>query len=537
MKNLYLILLLVVYPMFVFSADLTADFEISGNAVGCDSISVSFVNKSIAGENPIVKYVWIFGDGDSSTATNPVHLYKKYGSFSVLLKIQDSKGFTKDAYIPNAVSVSGKPILDFFTLDPIGCTYPAAFTFYASIVSPSNSAMDASKYLWDFGDTKKSTLKSPVTNSYSSKGEYTVSFTATDVYGCKSTITKSKYIYVPDLKASFSTNYATQGDTTCVNDGVLNNQTVLFSNTSTGEGTPGTITWDLEGFNTYANSGQTANYQYTTPGTYNTKMRLVTIVKSKVCTLNVTKAVHAQKITPNLSSDTAWVCSFPVNNVQLRDKSVASSPITIWNWTVGANSQSVKNPIFNFLVEADTLVKLKVETKYGCKAEISKSAFTNRKAIITLTADTSKFCIPYLDSIHVKIDSVQLYKKKDAILSYKWVILKKNSSGVYANLDVKNQAPPFAYNFKDYGDFLVRLVIKGDVCGYDSGLVIVKAGDTIHARITREDIFSRTLDKACVSEELSFIDSTTGAGVAFNGIKDASAWEWEWKFGKSILGS
>ena len=72
------------YEFSSLIADFAADVRI-----GEPPLTVHFTDKSI-GE--IDRRVWHFGDGDSSTAENPVHIYQNYGSLSVRLTLSGVLG-------------------------------------------------------------------------------------------------------------------------------------------------------------------------------------------------------------------------------------------------------------------------------------------------------------------------------------------------------------------------------------------------------------------------------------------------------------
>ncbi len=65
----------------VYTAKVTAQFSAS-NTVGCNvPFTVNFTNQSANGNT----YTWYFGDGTTSTATNPSHTYTTLGTYSVKL--------------------------------------------------------------------------------------------------------------------------------------------------------------------------------------------------------------------------------------------------------------------------------------------------------------------------------------------------------------------------------------------------------------------------------------------------------------------
>jgi gliding motility-associated-like protein len=152
-----------------------ADF--TGPAQGCAPLRVQFNNLS---ENAVVS-TWSFGDGNQSTANNPVYTYYQPGIYSVTLTVVGPDGSTdvmtqeqiiyvyanataSFAVTPNNVSVPGEPVY---------CL---------------NLSANASTYVWDFGDGSTSTEESPL-HYYQEQGDYDVSLIATNENGCADTLT------------------------------------------------------------------------------------------------------------------------------------------------------------------------------------------------------------------------------------------------------------------------------------------------------------------------------------------------------------
>ncbi|MEO6611425.1 MAG: PKD domain-containing protein [Chitinophagaceae bacterium] len=70
------------------------DFDFFPN---CDSGYIRFTNKKPLPTGPVVQYLWDFGDGNVSTAVNPVHTYAGQGSFPVKLKLVTGKSCLDDS--------------------------------------------------------------------------------------------------------------------------------------------------------------------------------------------------------------------------------------------------------------------------------------------------------------------------------------------------------------------------------------------------------------------------------------------------------
>jgi len=86
--------------------DLVADFT-ADETSGATPLTVNFTDASVLNLAPIAEWKWYFGDGDSSSVQNPVHIYENAGddvqTCTVTLKVKDENGFvsekTKEDYI------------------------------------------------------------------------------------------------------------------------------------------------------------------------------------------------------------------------------------------------------------------------------------------------------------------------------------------------------------------------------------------------------------------------------------------------------
>lgn len=71
-----------------------------------NGLQVSFTDASTDSNNDIVSWSWDFGDGNSSDAQNPVHLYGASGTYQVTLTVTDSEGQTDSHSMEVTVSDS-----------------------------------------------------------------------------------------------------------------------------------------------------------------------------------------------------------------------------------------------------------------------------------------------------------------------------------------------------------------------------------------------------------------------------------------------
>lgn len=123
----------------------------------------------------IVSYLWDFGDGNTSTLTNPSNLYTENGSFDVTLTVTNGNGCSQTHTVEDYINLS-YAFAEYNTPDPIvGCS---PLTVSYDVNTPG-----VTSYLWDFGDGTTSTSPSPI-HAYTSPGTYQVSLLVEMANGC-----------------------------------------------------------------------------------------------------------------------------------------------------------------------------------------------------------------------------------------------------------------------------------------------------------------------------------------------------------------
>jgi len=152
------------------------------NPVGCAPLAVDFENQT-TGNN---SYLWNFGNGLTSTLTNPSYVYNQPGTYNVSLRATNQFGCFAIHTVYGAVTVLA-PVAAFSASDTSGCP-PLSVNFI-------NSSIGAVSYLWLFGDGSVSTQVNPIKN-YQNLGSYTVKLIATSTGGCKDTLIMNNLIDV-----------------------------------------------------------------------------------------------------------------------------------------------------------------------------------------------------------------------------------------------------------------------------------------------------------------------------------------------------
>ncbi len=159
---------------------------------GCAPLRVGFENGTIGG----VSYQWAFSNGQSSNSPEPTLTFENAGLYSVQVTATSEHGCESTQYYENLIEVFGLPNSKFSlaTGDEM---------LYETMVPFINESTGATTYSWDFGDGYSSNDHS-ATHTYQTGGEYVVTLTATNEYGCSDTydylvrIDNTTYVFVPN---------------------------------------------------------------------------------------------------------------------------------------------------------------------------------------------------------------------------------------------------------------------------------------------------------------------------------------------------
>ncbi len=165
----------------------TANFTYN---VACESSNFRLNDAStIAGNDPITKWLWEFNDGGlPSNAPNPVRTYDTTGTFGVTLSIESANGCP--ATITKPVTIAPAPIASFtFTPDYGAAPLPVTYT---------NTSTGALSYQWYFSDGAYTTDQDPV-HTFTYNSDFTTTLVATGPGGCKDTFSSNITVNISTL--------------------------------------------------------------------------------------------------------------------------------------------------------------------------------------------------------------------------------------------------------------------------------------------------------------------------------------------------
>ncbi|MCB0835026.1 MAG: choice-of-anchor L domain-containing protein [Bacteroidetes bacterium] len=148
----------------------------------CQNSNSIFLN----GIKPGTSYQWAFGDGNTSTSANPVHLYDTFGVYTVQLIGITAQGCVDS--ISGSAEVYQNPVAAFDT----------EFECFGVPLQFNNTSRNGSginlTYQWNYGDNGTSTQISP-SHLYGNFGVYSVALRVDDENGCTDTHSEPVRVY------------------------------------------------------------------------------------------------------------------------------------------------------------------------------------------------------------------------------------------------------------------------------------------------------------------------------------------------------
>jgi gliding motility-associated-like protein len=329
-------LLVISKPVAAFS---TTD------TLSCPLKPIHFTNTSTG---PALNYVWKFGDGTTSVASNPIHNYLADGIYTVKLFITDQYGCKDSMVYPNYVRIVS-PHAAFNLSDSVG-TCPPLF------VSFTNTSQNYTSVQWDFGDGTSTQTDNP-THFYNIPGIYFAKLTIIGPGGC--TAIKQKQITVRGPLGSFSYN-PTNG---------CKPLTVQFT-ASTRDRL--SFIWDFNDGTTNATTDSILSYTYTIPGSYLPKMIMVDTSGCVVPVLG-TDTIFVKGVNAAFGFVNHVFCD--ATSISFADSSFSNEPVTNYAWNFGDGATSaLQNPTYFYALPGLYIPKLIVTTQSGCKDTAQSTA-------------------------------------------------------------------------------------------------------------------------------------------------------------------
>jgi PKD repeat protein len=245
---------------------LVANFSVSPQSGVVNVTNFAFTDQSTG---PITSRSWNFGDGTSSTSTNPSHVYTHAGQFTVTLTITGN-GTSAQA---SSVVIVSSTLAAAFSWSPANPSVNDLITFN------DQSTGGVSSWYWTFGDGSLSQQQNP-TKQYSNSGTYTVTLTiarGTETQtATKSIVVSAVAPTVPPVVAAFDAS----------NNTPIVGENVTFNDRSSGS--PTSWTWSFGDGTT--STAQNPVHSYGAPGSYTVMLFATNAFTSSAATKTITVA-------------------------------------------------------------------------------------------------------------------------------------------------------------------------------------------------------------------------------------------------------
>lgn len=458
-----------------------ADFGFTGN---CTNTVINFTDLSVPGNVPINSWEWDFGDGGTSNAQNPDHMYTDADTYEVTLIVINDEGCTDTIIKP--VEVDSVPVAD-FTYTP-ACVGQKTYFFDQSV--PNSDSI--SEWIWVI-DGNITITKQDISFTFDSPGSFSVNLTVINSNGC----TDSKEVMVnvdyPPI-SGFSSDQVCFGDST------------HFTNTTVTQGVPiSSWLWDFDdppsGLNNSSNLQDPVHY-YTSQGNYDPFL-VATNTHGCIDTAWASIPVQVDSIPSAQFQASSEAVGVPV---EFFDFSIPhGSPIVQWFWTFGDGGTSPNNnPTHIYTSAGNFNVWLKIWDAEGCRDSVMHTITITALPVANFTFSTTG------TSLTVDFTDLSLPSPGLQIVDWYW-----NFGVPQITTDTSSlQNPPYTFPESDFYD--VKLTIKDSNGGISDTTKTIFVGFTLLA-----DFEATTV---CHGSPTSFTDLSEGSQIA-------EIEEWNWDFG------
>lgn len=470
--------------------------------VGDAPLEVSFTGSGSTDDEAVVSYSWVFGDGGTSSDTDPTYTYTTPGTYTAALTVEDGEGLTNTTEVTITVNVPNQPPVAVVTATPEQGMVPLEVMFTGS---GSTDDVAIVSYAWDFDDGGTSTEADP-TYTFNASGTYQVTLTVTDEEGLEDTANISITVEDPNNSAPIAIASAnpTEGEAPLA---------VIFNGSaSTDDFGIVSYFWDFQDGTTSEEINPVTTFDI--PGVYDVTLTVTDaggLSNTDTVTITVSggasEAPEAVVGATPLSGDAPLEVGFTGSN-STDDVAIVSY---LWDFMDGGTSTDA-DPVHTFTAIGDFLVTLTVtdgdgQTDTG-SITISVSAPTGTEAPVAVASAD-----PVSGDVPLVVNFTGSNSTDDVgIVSYAWDFMDGNTA---------TEADP-THTFMSADTYEVMLTVTDDDGLTDFEIVTI----TVTEPSTNEDpvaIASATPLSGDVPLEVNF---TGDASTDDNGIV-AYSWDFD----------
>ncbi len=330
-------------------------------------LTVNFTDTSNSLNGNSTTWSWTFGDGSTSSAQSPQHIYLSVPTttqYTIQLVVTTPFGVSSSVTQTVTVTESGpsasfsKSIVN--TYGPLTVN----FTDTSSLLNGNSTT-----WLWSFGDKSTSSAQSPqhIYLSVPTTTQYTIQLVVTTPFGVSSSVTQTVTVTESGPSASFSKSIVNTYGPLTVN---FTDTSSLLNGNST------TWLWSF-GDKSTSNVQNPQHVYLSVPTTTKYTVKLIVTTPFGTST-SATQTVTVKEAGPKASFSESLVNTYGPLTVNFKDTSSRlNGNSTTWLWTFGDGSTSnVQNPqhvYLSVLTTTQYVVQLIVTTPFGASTSATKT--------------------------------------------------------------------------------------------------------------------------------------------------------------------
>ncbi|MFN3839758.1 MAG: PKD domain-containing protein [Cyclobacteriaceae bacterium] len=331
------------------TGDLAPDIQfISQNQ--CANNDVLFTPFNSSGN--ITSYHWNFGDGNTSSIADPVHIYTTAGAYTPQLTVTASNGCQNVAR--NEIIVFNPPVVDFQLPAVIPICTNQAYLFQNISTFDAGSTISWNWQVNSVDVSADEDLQFTFTNSIPHEIKLVAS-----IPGCSNEVVKNISSLVPGPAAGFNSS------------GHCQLQFINFVNTTSGSVL--SYFWDFGDSNT--STEENPVHPFVTPGTYYVQLMAL---NAAGCVNTITQpiTIYSKPETDFTVALPPFSCSGSATQFNDATPNPPDSNIASWFWDFddGGSTATLKNPQHVYANAGTYQVSLTTTTNFGCSASVTKPA-------------------------------------------------------------------------------------------------------------------------------------------------------------------
>lgn len=447
----------------------------------------------------LTTYMWNFGDAGSgfnntSTLSNPSHMYSEPGTYVVSLQVKDQNQCTNTIYRQAVVSAIPEPLFSFIEGN---CDSTISFRSHTN-----THGVTITKWVWQFGDGNSETILAPATPNishlYGHPGLYYVTLSSTNENGCKASFSDTVRLY-PCMLPKFR----------AIDTLICQHKAITFADSSTSSGPIANWLWDFGDNTTMTYNTPKANitHIYQSQGIYTVKLVISTQMVGGIKSVSATEPVIVNP-SPIAKYSVEDVC---IGTPAKFTNSTAGNGTQVsgYSWEFGvpgtlADTSSVKDATYFYQHSGAYDAALIATNTIGCSDTITHILKVN--AIPSADFQFTSSCAGAQTHFTDGSDTVNAPLK-----TWKWDFI--DSTGVIGHSGLAN--PDFL--FKDEGTFRTQLIITDN-----NG-----CQDTIMKQVVSHPVPVSAFD---ITEDF---ENVQGQIKLNNGTLNATGYDWDFGNGST----